>query len=98
MKHKSLSWQVAFPVLLVALSAQAHDPAEHMKGSEKPDCAVMKDMDHSKMDMNDPVTQAMMQKCMDELHQDEAGSNDSHADHTRHDDNGKSESTSAIPL
>ncbi|EGL53924.1 hypothetical protein MAMP_00257 [Methylophaga aminisulfidivorans MP] len=24
----------------------------------------MKDMDHGKMDMNDPVTQAMMQKCM----------------------------------
>lgn len=77
MKHKYLSWQAALPALLLALSAQAHDPAEHMKGAEKPDCTAMRDMDHSKMDMNDPLMQAMMQKCKDEMNQDEAASDDS---------------------
>ena len=38
----------------------------------------MKDMDHSKIDMNDPVMQAMMQKCMP---QDEAASEDGHPSH-----------------
>ena len=49
-------------VLLVAPSF-AHDPAEHTNTAEAPDCEAMKKMDHSKMDMNDPVMQAMMKKC-----------------------------------
>lgn len=48
--------------LMVAPSF-AHDPAEHAKMAEAPDCDAMKKMDHSKMDMNDPVMQAMMKKC-----------------------------------
>lgn len=48
--------------LLIA-PAFAHDPAEHAKTAEAPDCEAMKKMDHSKMDMNDPVMQAMMKKC-----------------------------------
>lgn len=48
--------------LMVAPSF-AHDPAEHAKTAEAPDCDAMKKMDHSKMDMNDPVMQAMMKKC-----------------------------------
>ena len=64
MKRQSLSYFVALPALLLALSAQAHDPKEHMKEAQAPDCAAMKDMDHSKMDMKDPVMQAMMKKCM----------------------------------
>ncbi|MGC1508722.1 hypothetical protein, partial [Ketobacter sp.] len=60
------------PILLITLfttvtSAQAHDPKEHMKDAEKPDCSAMKDMDHSKMDMDDPVMQAMMKKCMKDM-------------------------------
>lgn len=47
--------------------AIAHDPAEHAKEAAAknapPDCAAMKNMDHSKMDMNDPVMKAMMAKC-----------------------------------
>jgi len=31
-------------------------------------CEMMKTMDHSKMDMNDPVAQAMMKKCMNKMH------------------------------
>jgi hypothetical protein len=49
-------------VLMVAPSF-AHDPAEHAKTAETPDCDAMKKMDHSKMDMNDPVMQALMKKC-----------------------------------
>lgn len=54
---------------LFALSqmAAAHDPAEHAKEATAakagPNCAAMKDMDHLKMDPNDPVMQAMMLKC-----------------------------------
>ena len=47
-------------------SARAHDPALHTKKAEKPKCEAMKNMDHSKMDMNDPVMMAMMKKCMSE--------------------------------
>ena len=47
-------------------SALAHDPALHTKKAEKPKCEAMKNMDHSKMDMNDPVMMAMMKKCMGE--------------------------------
>lgn len=47
--------------------ACAHDPKEHAKEAAAakagPDCAAMKDMDHSKMDPNDPVMKAMMAKC-----------------------------------
>lgn len=48
--------------LMVAPSL-AHDPAEHAKKAEAPDCDAMKKTDHSKMDINDPVMQAMMRKC-----------------------------------
>lgn len=45
----------------------AHDPAEHAKEAAAknaaPDCAAMKDMDHSRMDPSDPVTQALMARC-----------------------------------
>ena len=34
------------------------------ENAEKPKCEAMKNMDHSKMDMNDPITQAMMKQCM----------------------------------
>jgi len=78
------------PILLITLfttvtSAQAHDPKEHMKDAEKPDCSAMKDMDHSKMDMDDPVMQAMMKKCMKDMHhgKDKSESDSDHA----HDDN-----------
>jgi hypothetical protein len=45
-------------------AAQAHDPSEHTAKMEKPKCEAMKNMDHSKMDVNDPVMMAMMKKCM----------------------------------
>ena len=48
----------------VMSSAQAHDPSEHTAKMEKPKCEAMKNIDHSKMDMKDPVMMAMMKKCI----------------------------------
>lgn len=92
MKRQSLSYFVALPALLLALSAQAHDPKEHMMEAQAPDCAAMKDMDHSKIDMKDPVMQAMMQKCMKAIHKDEEGTHEANGDkgqtdHGNHDQN-----------
>lgn len=50
--------------LLLSVSAFAHEPSEHTAASQRPDCSAMQNMDHSKMDMNDPLMQAIMQKCM----------------------------------
>ncbi|MDM4771401.1 hypothetical protein [Solimonas sp. SE-A11] len=54
--------------VLFAQGSWAHDPAEHAKEAAAakagPDCASMKNMDMSKMDMNDPVAKAMHEKCM----------------------------------
>lgn len=71
-----------------AFSAQAHDPKEHMTDAEKPDCAAMKDMDHSKMDMNDPVTMAMMKKCMNSSEHDDhdQDGHDQDQDQSKHHD------------
>ena len=44
----------------IASTTLAHDPSEHMVNNEEPKCAGM---DHSKMDMTDPVAQAMMEQC-----------------------------------
>jgi len=63
MKTQTLPRVLAISSLLFALSAQAHDPKEHMQNAEQADCTAMNDMDQNKMDMNDPVTQAMMEKC-----------------------------------
>lgn len=55
---------VAAGLLALTSLASAHDPAEHAKEAAAakagPDCASM---DHSKIDMNDPVAKAMMAKC-----------------------------------
>jgi uncharacterized protein involved in copper resistance len=49
----------------------AHDPAEHAKEAAakkaKADCASMQKMDMSKMNMDDPVMQAMHSKCAKQM-------------------------------
>jgi uncharacterized protein involved in copper resistance len=52
---------VLIPTITLSMAATAHDPSMHVKKAEKADCSKM---DHSKMDMNDPVAIAMMKKCM----------------------------------
>ena len=81
MNMKTLATVIVLSTLGIAFSAQAHDPKEHMKDAEKPDCAAMKNMDHSKMDMNDPVMQAMMKQCMNDMHHNEAKKDQAQANH-----------------
>ena len=52
---------VLIPTITLSMAATAHDPSMHAKKAEKADCSKM---DHSKMDMKDPVAIAMMKKCM----------------------------------
>jgi len=52
---------VLTPTITLSMAATAHDPSMHAKKAEKADCSKM---EHSKMDMKDPVAIAMMKKCM----------------------------------
>ena len=55
-----------FAVSLATLNAaNAHDPSLHQQEAEGPKCVAMAGLDHSEMDMDDPVMQAMMMKCAD---------------------------------
>lgn len=54
---------VLIAALLVSMLAAAHDPKEHAKESEAPDCKSLALMDHEKTDMDDPVMKAMFAKC-----------------------------------
>ncbi|NQZ23990.1 MAG: hypothetical protein HRT53_18340 [Colwellia sp.] len=51
---------VLIPTITLSMAATAHDPKMHAKKAVKADCSKM---DHSKMDMKDPVVIAMMKKC-----------------------------------
>jgi len=77
MKTKLLSFAIIFSALIYGLSAQAHDPKEHMQDAQKPDCAAMDNMDQSRMDMNDPVMQAMMKQCMNGMKHEQKSGDDS---------------------
>jgi hypothetical protein len=81
MKIKTHIKVITLSALTFAFSTQAHDPKEHMKEAQEPDCAAIKDMDHSKMDkdidrskmdMDDPVMQAIMKKCMKHMDHDKS--------------------------
>ena len=74
---------VLIPTLTLSMTAAAHDPKLHAKKPEKADCSKM---DHSKMDMKDPVAMAMMKKCMKQA---EASSDkmDGKMDHNKMDHN-----------
>tara|TARA_R110001606_G_C15403585_1_gene653690 strand:+ start:4901 stop:5176 length:276 start_codon:yes stop_codon:yes gene_type:complete len=76
MKTKFFTSILTLSTLVFTLTAHAHDPKEHMQNAEKPDCAAMKNMDNSKMDMSDPITQAMMKQCMDTPNKDQKPEND----------------------
>lgn len=63
----TLRFGLAASLFAIAQMAAAHDPAEHAKEAAAakagPNCAAMREMDHSKTDPNDPVLKAMMSKC-----------------------------------
>ena len=67
-----------------AQGAFAHDPAEHAREAAEAkkgaDCAAMKKMDMSKMDVNDPIMKAMMTKCAQHSEGQHEHAGHSHAD------------------
>ncbi len=76
-------------IATTAVSAFAHDPSQHRKqGDQAPDCSSMRNMDMSKMDMNDPVMKAMHDKCMGHMDGQSggAGSHDHSAGQDGHGD------------
>ncbi len=93
MNKLTLSFLTLTTAAALTISAQAHDPKEHMADAEKADCAAMKDMDHSKMDMNDPVTMAMMKKCKDASHAEDQSQDGQ--DQSKHHDNEDARDSSA---
>ncbi len=65
MLHKLSMAFLSTLFILATTTVNAHDPALHKKANaEKPNCEGMEGMDHSKMNMNDPIMQAMMTQCM----------------------------------
>ena len=60
MKKLMIHSMALLATAFIASTTLAHDPSEHMTKNEEPKCAGM---DHSKMDMTDPVAQAMMEQC-----------------------------------
>ncbi|MBR9908740.1 MAG: hypothetical protein GYB33_00120 [Gammaproteobacteria bacterium] len=59
---------IAVVAAAFSVVTQAHDPSLHMKNAEAPNCKAMEGMDHSKMDMSDPIIRALMKKCMAQVH------------------------------
>jgi hypothetical protein len=66
MNTKTIPIAALISLSLLSFSAAAHDPSLHKKSDEKPNCAAMKDMDHTEMETDDPVMRAMMAKCRSE--------------------------------
>lgn len=65
MLYKIVLTTVSTAFIVLGAVANAHDPALHKKeNAEKPNCESMQNMDHSTMDMNDPVMQAMIKQCI----------------------------------
>lgn len=100
MKNLVITISTLFSISALASNALAHEPEKHMKDAEKPNCAAMKDMDDSKMDMNDPVMQAMMKQCMESMHADDEASEtpaDDQDQHMKHDAPSKDDDEAAMP-
>jgi len=65
MLHKLSTALISAAFIFTATTANAHSPEMHKKeNTEKPNCEGMQNMDHSTMDINDPIMQAMMKQCM----------------------------------
>ena len=67
------------PTMTLSMTATAHDPSMHVKKAEKANCSKM---DHSKMNMKDPVAIAMMKKCMQQAEKS-SGKMDGKMDHSK---------------
>ena len=77
MKVKGIFAVLFIASLSTAYQALAHDPKEHMKTAEQPECSHLEKMDKNAMNNDDPIMQAMMKKCMDyKHHHDESGASE----------------------
>lgn len=74
----------ALVIALYAVPGLTHDPDEHEAESVSPDCAAIENIDASKVDSNDPVTLAILQKCQDMVHDDDDADHDDEHDHDEH--------------
>jgi hypothetical protein len=63
MNTKSTLMIKALLTLFISTSSIALDRSLHTSNKEKPNCQSMHEMDSSEMDMNDPVTLAMIKQC-----------------------------------
>ena len=63
MNTKTIYTAITVISLFISTAVIAHDPSKHAATKEKPNCEAMHKMDSAKMDMNDPVMQAMMKQC-----------------------------------
>jgi hypothetical protein len=80
--------------ILMTSTVSAHSPEMHKKANaEKPKCEGMQNMDSAKMDMNDPIMQAMMAQCMgnDSHGQGDQGMGHKEIEKTKEDMNKKGE-------
>lgn len=74
MNIKTIPIAALISLSLLSFSVVAHDPSLHKKSNEKPNCAAIKDMDHTMMDADDPVMLAMMKRCQTESSNQESQS------------------------
>lgn len=84
----------ALVIVLYAVPGFAHDPDEHEAESVSPDCAAIENIDASKVDSNDLVTLAILQKCQDMVHEDNVDHVGDHVDEHDHDEHEHSEDDS----
>lgn len=71
MKNIILTFASTLLIITFTISAQAHDPKEHINKGVKPDCSAMENIDREKNGMEDPVMQAIMKQCMQSIPSDE---------------------------
>ena len=99
-KQISLLSAVTLVVALYAAPGLTHDPEEHEAESTTPECAAIANIDASKVDSNDPVMKAILQKCQaamdgddndDDGHHDEERSEEHSADESHRDASAQSE-------
>lgn len=68
-------------VLLMVNDAYSHSPELHKKeGAEKPQCEALQKADQSKKDVNDPIRQALLIQCKEQLHHEEDSEKQEHHD------------------
>lgn len=75
LSHKQITSTLGVLIgsFFIMTTANAHDASMHKKdAAQKPQCETMDKIDHSKMDMSDPIMQAMMQQCMGDKNHNQA--------------------------